>query len=74
MGIDTAGQSIPRSAVGVIAADVAGLPEAIREVVAHYAHYRETAESFAAVYRHQHRPDTTFAELVDHPTVRAKLA
>ncbi len=73
-GINTAGQAVPRSAVGVIAADVAALPEAIREVVAHYAHYRASAESFAPAYRDQHRPDATFAELVERHDVRAKSA
>lgn len=74
IGVHTGGQVVPRSAVGVIAADVAALPDAIREVVAHYAHYRKSAELFAPAYRARHRPDATFAELVDRPALRSKSA
>lgn len=73
-GLDTNGKIIPLSAVGVIAADVEHLPDAVREVVAHHEHYRATSERFAQQYRLRHRPETTFAELVDESVARVKSA
>lgn len=63
-GLATGGQKVPRSSIGFIAADFESIPDAVREVVEHYAHYRSTAEIFSEPYRIRHRPSVTFGELV----------
>ncbi len=74
IGLNNNGKAAPLSAVGVVAADAKSLPDAIREVVLNYAHYRESAKAFAPLFWERHRPEMTFNELVNARMARAKSA
>jgi hypothetical protein len=69
-----ADQAIACSAVGVIAADNTAMVEGVREIVAHYDHYRQTAQSFARGYRIRHQPEQMLAELVGRFVPQARSA
>lgn len=57
---------IPLAAVGLAAANQRMIPKLFAEMVTHYDHYRQTAESFAHEWFRQHSPDHTLATLVSH--------
>ena len=58
--------SVPRGAVGIIAADEDDLPNCIDELVQHYDHYRRTAEIFSKSWSRKHQPDRTIAHLISN--------
>ncbi len=74
IGLNTNGKASPLSAVGVVAADANSLPDAIREVVRHYSHYRESAITFAPKYWERHRPEATIDELINGQFARSRAA
>jgi hypothetical protein len=74
IGLDSNNQAVPRSAVGFVATDTAALPEGIREISAHYAHYRKSAEAFAPQYRERHLASSTLFELTQRRVARPKAA
>jgi glycosyltransferase involved in cell wall biosynthesis len=54
---------LPSSAVGVAYADPDDLAAAVREVVDHYAHYRDSARCFAEEFRARHNADQLLAQV-----------
>jgi hypothetical protein len=48
--------SFPLGAVGLIAADASQVPDLLRDMVAHWPHYRRTAEQFSTAWRRDHDP------------------
>ena len=63
--LNFAGQAEPaRSAVGVIAADLSMMTEAVDELVRHYGHYRESAANFSRIWASDHNPIRTIETLV----------
>ncbi len=64
----------PRSAVGVVAADQAGVIAAIDEMVQHYDHYRATAIEFSRDWISGHDPQRTVATLMPSTTTRQRAA
>ena len=64
IGLAANGQTLPRSAVGIVAASNEWLPAAVREIVEHYDHYRQTAIQWSLKFREAHLPERTFAELI----------
>ncbi len=63
-GLNTGGQRLPRSAVGLIAASNELVPAAVRELVRHYPHYRQTARRWSLQFRESHLPDQTLHALL----------
>lgn len=53
----------PAGSVGLIAARPSHIPELLRDMVEHYAHYRESAERFAELWRSAHDPARTLETL-----------
>ncbi len=50
----------PTGSVGLVAADTGCVAEALREMVARYDHYRQTAEAFSRGWLERHHPERTF--------------
>ena len=67
-------QTIPRGAVGAVAADPAHFAEAIDEVARHYLHYKDSAVAHAETWRARHEPDLTISELTLAQRHSAKAA
>lgn len=57
---------IPRSAVGMIAADSSQAAELIQEMVSQYSHYKATADTHANEWHSAHDPKRTFSTLLNH--------
>jgi hypothetical protein len=64
-----AGGSYPLGAVGLIAADVAGVGDCLRDIVNHFSHYQDTAIRFASAWRGQHNAEQIVSRLTGRPTV-----
>jgi hypothetical protein len=62
----------PLGAVGLIAAEADEAPRLLREMIRHYAHYRETAEAFSAEWSRRHDPRLTVQTLLDKSHVVAE--
>jgi hypothetical protein len=58
------GDGFPRSVAGLACADPADLPELLRELIEHYAHYQRTAAQLADELLRWHNPDRLVGELV----------
>ncbi|MCH7728649.1 MAG: hypothetical protein IH991_19515 [Planctomycetes bacterium] len=63
----------PAGAVGLIAADYSAVPSLIREMIAHFDHYKKTAEEFSRDWFRRHDPAETVAQLVKHRAHRPGL-
>lgn len=57
---------IPRSAVGMVAADPFQAAELIQEMVSQYSHYKATADTHAKEWYRAHDPKRTFSTLLNH--------
>jgi len=63
--LDHSGQPEPaRSAVGIIVADPAMLPQAVDEMVKHYEHYQRSAVQFSRFWARDHDPARTLEALI----------
>jgi hypothetical protein len=62
--IDSQTASFPAGKVGLIAAGVEDVPDLLRDMTSHYAHYRQTARHFSVGWRHAHDPQRTI-EILD---------
>jgi hypothetical protein len=60
----TRGAPEPLASVGLTCSDPEDLPDLVREVVAHYPHYRRTAGAFAADFFRFHNADRYLRELL----------
>lgn len=56
---------IPRSAVGMVAADPSQATELIQEMVSQYSHYKATADAHAIEWYRTHDPKLTFSTLLN---------
>jgi hypothetical protein len=54
----------PYGAVGLIAADLSQVPRLLRDLLTHYPHYRDTAESFARTRGETYHPRHTLQQLL----------
>jgi hypothetical protein len=54
----------PRGAVGLAAADPGDVAVQLREMLAHYGHYRRTAANFSVHWADRHHPRRTVAQLL----------
>lgn len=61
---DARGRTPPRGATGLIASDLSQIPKLLAEMIEHYDHYRQTAETFSHQWMRQHSPHNTFATLL----------
>jgi len=59
-----AGGAFPAGQVGLIAAAPAQVPRLVREIMKHYAHYRQTARLFSRQWHQAHKPERTFQTLL----------
>jgi hypothetical protein len=66
-----AGGSYPLGAVGLIAADVAGVGYLLKDMVDHWPHYRDTAAAFAPQWRSWHNADRIVSLLTASPPSRS---
>ena len=57
------GRSVPRGAAGLAYQEAEEIPELIREIAGHYAHYRRTAAEFAVQWRNFHNADRIVADV-----------
>ncbi len=57
----------PAGSVGLVAAGQAEIPGLVRDIVSHYAHYRESAEAFSRWWTKQHHPATVVDMLTATP-------
>jgi hypothetical protein len=67
----------PRSRVGLIASNEAAVPSLLREMAAHYEHYRSSAMQFSPLWLDEHHPRRTIEilnELKKAPRRGAELA
>lgn len=62
--LDSSNTSQPVGAVGIIASDEADLANCVKEMVNHFAHYRDSAMQFSKQWRTRHEPQTTLDFLV----------
>ncbi len=53
-------EGIPAAAAGLIAADSEQIPDLLRDMVLHNAHYRRTAAEFATIWNSKHAPLRAF--------------
>ena len=53
----------PSGSVGLIAAQPAQIPECLRDIVAHYSHYRESAAAYSRTWCQVHHPSQTIGML-----------
>ena len=60
-------ESLPRSAVGIAIESASQMAFAIDELVAHYPHFRNTADDFSEHWAARHDPHETLTSLT-HPT------
>lgn len=56
---------LPRSAVGVVYAEMGEIAHALREVVRHHRHYRETARQRSVSWAAYHEPGNLIGRLLD---------
>ncbi len=56
--------NVPTSSVGIIAADANHLAAAVDEMVLHYDHYKDSAETFSRHWFATHHPNRTVARLI----------
>jgi glycosyltransferase involved in cell wall biosynthesis len=68
---DESGGSCAAGAVGRIAANTREIPAVLRDMVAHYDHYRETAAQFARQWGQAHDPRRCIAILTGQATAEA---
>ena len=59
-------QVIPRSVIGLVAADQDQTVELTREMISQYEHYRQSAIDFSADWNRNHDPQLTFQTIVSH--------
>lgn len=64
---------IPRSAVGMVAADPSQAAELIQEMVSQYSHYQGTAKVHSEEWYRDHDPKLTFSTLLNHSHSLLKL-
>ena len=62
--LDSSNTGQPVGAVGIIASDEADLANCVKEMVNHFAHYRDSAMTFSKQWRARHEPQTTLDFLV----------
>jgi hypothetical protein len=58
------GEACARGAVGLVAADAGQVPELLRDMVDHYAHYRGTAAEFSKDWGPLYSPQQVTASLL----------
>lgn len=61
----TGAKPLPRSVVGLVAAEVSQTAALTNEMIAHYSHYRRSAVAFAEQWFARHDPRVTFQTLVN---------
>jgi hypothetical protein len=64
MKLDASEHDQPVGAVGIIATDESNLAVAVREIVNHFDHYRDSAIQFSKYWRARHEPQATLDFLV----------
>jgi hypothetical protein len=63
----------PAGSVGLIAASHEQVPELLRDMIGHYAHYRESAEAFSVSWRRAHHPARTIELLTRDPVPSSRM-
>ncbi len=61
-------QSIPRASVGIIVDDATHAIEALKDMVDHYSHYRQTAQQYSVIWNKTHSADALVTDLIPRGT------